>query len=74
MRIKFQDGVIFRNIQQLRVREVNIQIVFGLEFCRISWMEDKVRKRIEDFGKIIIGKMDCEIFGRREENKVKKDL
>lgn len=37
-------------------------------------MEDKVGKRIEDFGKIISGKMDCEIFGRREENKAKKDL
>lgn len=37
-------------------------------------MEDKMGKRVEDIGKIIIGEMDCKILRRREEDEVKKDL
>lgn len=31
-------------------------------------------KRVEDIGKINLGKMDCEILGGREENEARKDL
>lgn len=37
-------------------------------------MEDKVGKRVEDIGKLILGKMDYEILGGREENEARKDL
>lgn len=37
-------------------------------------MEDTVGKRVEAIGKIIIGKMDCEILGRREESEARQDL
>ena len=35
-------------------------------------MEDRMRKRVKDIGKIIIGELDCKILARREENKAKK--
>lgn len=36
-------------------------------------MEDKMGKRVEDIGKIVIGEMDCKILTRREDE-AKKDL
>lgn len=73
MHTKLLDCVSPRNTQ-LGAGEANTWVAFRSEFCRISWMEDKVGKRVEDTRRRIIGKMDCEILRGREENKAKKDL